>query len=249
MQLEHRFTVPAPVEDVWPVLLDVERVAPCMPGAALDSVRDGEYAGRLKVKVGPIQLTYSGTGRFTETDEAAHRAVLTGSGRETRGSGTAHATVTMILHDAGHTTDVTVLTNLAVTGRPTQFGRGVMADVGEKLIGRFAECLARLFTPEEPGVTGTQPASAAELQTATASAEPVSAGQAAAAPALPVRAAPPVDRTRPAVTTPSSRSDAEQEPIDLLEVAGLPVLKRLTPVLAVLAALFVAWAVFRRRRG
>ena len=145
MELEHSFTVPVPVDRAWDVLLDVERVAPCMPGASLDSVVGDEIKGRIKVKVGPISMTYAGTARFTERDAATRVMKLEASGKETRGAGTASATVRSELHGEGDETHVVVNTSLNVTGRPAQFGRGVMADVGGKLIGIFAANLADML--------------------------------------------------------------------------------------------------------
>src|SRR5450432_4173347 len=146
MELEHSFTVPVPRERAWEVLLDVERVAPCMPGATLDSVDGDEIKGRIKVKVGPISMTYAGTARFTERNRDAGVVTLEAAGKETRGSGTASATVRSELHSLGGQTEVTVHTTLNVTGRPAQFGRGVMADVSAKLIGIFATNLADMLT-------------------------------------------------------------------------------------------------------
>jgi carbon monoxide dehydrogenase subunit G len=142
MDLHHEFTVPVPVQDAWRVLLDIERVAPCMPGATVEEYDGKTVTGSVKVKVGPITVTYRGTAVFEEQDEAAHRMVLIASGKETRGQGTARATVTGTLseHDGG--TAVSVRTDLTVTGRPAQFGRGVMAEVGDKLVGQFADCLS-----------------------------------------------------------------------------------------------------------
>ena len=142
MELEHEFTVPVPVEQAWPVLLDVERVAPCMPGATLDSIEGDDFTGRLKVKVGPVTVTYRGKAGFTGKDEQTHTATIEGSGKEARGSGTASATVRAQLQSEGESTRVTVHTDLQVTGRPAQFGRNVMSEVGAKLIGKFADCLA-----------------------------------------------------------------------------------------------------------
>ena len=144
MELEHSFTVPVPVDRAWDVLLDVERVAPCMPGASLDSVVGDEIKGRIKVKVGPISMTYAGTARFTERDAATGVMKLEASGKETRGAGTASATVRSELHGEGDETHVVVNTSLNVTGQ-AQFGRGVMADVGGKLIGIFAANLADML--------------------------------------------------------------------------------------------------------
>ncbi|GAA3832465.1 SRPBCC family protein [Streptomyces chiangmaiensis] len=144
MELHHEFTVPVPVEDAWRTLLDIERVAPCMPGATVEEYDGKTVTGSVKVKVGPVTVTYRGTAVFEEQDESAHRMVLLANGRETRGQGTARATVTGTLEprDDGGTT-VSVRTELTVTGRPAQFGRGVLAEVGDKLVGQFADCLAR----------------------------------------------------------------------------------------------------------
>src|SRR5580700_9304340 len=156
MELEHSFSVPVPMERAWDVLLDVERVAPCMPGASLDSVTGDEIAGRIKVKVGPITMTYAGNAKFTERDKDAGVVTLEASGKETRGAGTASASVRSQLSPDGDTTHVTVHTNLNVTGKPAQFGRGVMVEVGGKLIGIFANNLAAMLAaePEAPAAGG-----------------------------------------------------------------------------------------------
>jgi uncharacterized protein len=148
MELEHSFTVPVSEGRAWEVLLDVERVAPCMPGATLDSVDGDEIKGRIKVKVGPINMTYAGTARFTERDKDAHVITLEASGKETRGAGTASAKVRSMLEAQDGQTHVIVHTTLNVTGRPAQFGRGVMAEVGGKLIGIFASNLADMLAAQ-----------------------------------------------------------------------------------------------------
>jgi carbon monoxide dehydrogenase subunit G len=145
MELEHSFVIPVPPEHAWPVLLDVERIAPCMPGATVDSVDGDVIKGRIKVKVGPVALTYAGTAHFTERDEQARSITLEASGKETRGAGTASATVRSSLEDEGGQTKVVVHTTMNVTGRPAQFGRGVMAEVGGRIIERFAANLATLL--------------------------------------------------------------------------------------------------------
>lgn len=149
MELEHDFTVPVPVDQAWGVLLDVERIAPCMPGATLDSIDGDEFTGRLKVKLGAMTITYRGSARITSRDEQAHTVTIEGSGKEARGSGTARATVRATLHDEGERTRVTVHTTLNVTGRPAQFGRNILSEVGGRLIGRFAGNLADEITREE----------------------------------------------------------------------------------------------------
>jgi carbon monoxide dehydrogenase subunit G len=161
MELEHSFTVPVPKDRAWDVLLDVERVAPCMPGATLDSVDGDEIHGRIKVKVGPINMTYAGTARFVERDKERGIVTLEASGKETRGAGTASASVRSMLEDRGAETYVQVLTTLNVTGRPAQFGRGVMNEVGGKLLGIFASNLATLLAQPEGAAVNGQPVSAA----------------------------------------------------------------------------------------
>jgi carbon monoxide dehydrogenase subunit G len=142
VQLENSFTVPVPLDEAWRVLLDIERIAPCMPGAALDSVDGDDFTGRVKVKLGPINLTYQGKASFIEKDETVHKAVIDARGKDQRGNGTAAATITANLAAEGSVTRVHVLTDLNITGRPAQFGRGVMTDVGNKLLGQFADKLA-----------------------------------------------------------------------------------------------------------
>jgi carbon monoxide dehydrogenase subunit G len=168
MELEHSFTVPVPVERAWDVLLDVERVAPCMPGASLDSVTGDEIAGRIKVKVGPISMTYAGNAKFTERDKAAGVVTLEASGKETRGAGTASASVRSELTGDGDQTHVTVHTTLNVTGKPAQFGRGVMVEVGGKLIGIFADNLAAMLAAEPAEPAGPEAADAGETLEAAA---------------------------------------------------------------------------------
>ncbi|MBB3086993.1 SRPBCC family protein [Geodermatophilus sabuli] len=162
MQLENSFTVPVPIDEAWRVLLDIERIAPCMPGAALDSVTGDDFTGRVKVKLGPINLTYQGKASFIEKDEAAHKAVIDGRGKDQRGNGTASALITAQLKAEGDTTRVDVLTDLNITGRPAQFGRGVMTDVGNKLLGQFADKLAAQLGAGDEGLV---PAGAAAATT------------------------------------------------------------------------------------
>jgi carbon monoxide dehydrogenase subunit G len=130
MQLEHSFTVPVGADAAWKVLLDIERIAPCMPGAAIDTVDGDDFTGTVKVKLGPIGLTYKGKASFIDKDEAAHRVTINAQGRDSRGNGTAAARVTATLTETDGQTKVDVITDLDITGKPAQFGRGVMVDVG-----------------------------------------------------------------------------------------------------------------------
>src|SRR4051794_41163196 len=143
MKIEDQFRVDVGVDEAWKVLLDVERIAPCMPGAQLQEVEGDEYRGIVKVKVGPITAQYKGVARITEADETNHVVVLQAEGRDTRGQGTASATVTATLTPDGEGTVVNIDTDLNVTGKVAQFGRGVMADVSSKLLGQFAQSLER----------------------------------------------------------------------------------------------------------
>jgi carbon monoxide dehydrogenase subunit G len=177
VQLENSFTVPVPVDEAWRVLLDIERIAPCMPGAALDSVTGDDFTGRVKVKLGPINLTYQGKASFIEKDEASHRAVIDARGKDQRGNGTAAAVVTANLKAEGSVTRVDVLTDLNITGRPAQFGRGVMTDVGNKLLGQFADKLAAQLGEgtAEGQAERAETAAAAAAGTVTGAAEEVAA--------------------------------------------------------------------------
>src|SRR5215467_1865557 len=169
MELEHSFTVPVPKSRAWDVLLDVERVAPCMPGATLDSVDGDEIRGRIKVKVGPINMTYAGTARFVERDQELGVVTLEASGKETRGAGTASASVRSVLEDGGHETHVKVLTTLNVTGKPAQFGRGVMNEVGGRLLGIFAANLAATLAQDDGAGSGPSGAAASQSNPGPAS--------------------------------------------------------------------------------
>ena len=155
MELDNSFSVPVPPEQAWDVLLDVKRIAPCMPGATVDEVEGDVINGHIKVKVGPVSLTYRGTATFTERDADARVVVLEASGKETRGAGTASATVRASLEPdaSGNRTLVTMHTTMNVTGRPAQFGRGVMVEVGGKLVDQFAANLATLLGEEGPDST------------------------------------------------------------------------------------------------
>jgi carbon monoxide dehydrogenase subunit G len=236
MELRHEFTVPVPADEAWRALLDIERIAPCMPGAAVESFDGETVRGTVKVKVGPITLTYRGTASFQEKDEAGRRMVLAANGKEARGTGTARATVTGELTETGGGTRVSVVTDLAVTGRPAQFGRGVLAEVGDRLVGRFAECLAGKLAD---GGAEVATDAATDADAADAGAGAVRDPGAGAGPASGLApAAPAVETSAPGT-----------EPLDLVRTAGVPVAKRAAAGAAVAAALAaVALAVRRARR-
>lgn len=179
MQLEHTFTVPAGVEQAWQVLLDIERIAPCMPGAAIDSVDGDDFTGTVKVRLGPIGLTYKGKATFVEKDAVAHRTVIDARGKDSRGNGTATAKITATLVPHGDGTAVTVLTDLNITGKPAQFGRGVMVDVGNKLIGQFADCLAGKLASGEVSASPAADAPSSEAATSKAATSEAATSEAA----------------------------------------------------------------------
>jgi carbon monoxide dehydrogenase subunit G len=248
MELDHSFTVPVPPDRAWDVLLDVEKIAPCMPGATVEEF-DGEVVtGRIKVKVGPVSLTYRGTAKFIERDPAAQVVVVEASGKETRGAGTASATVRASLEpeSSGEATRVTMHTTMNVTGRPAQFGRGVMVEVGGKLVEKFAENLAQLISGD--GAAAAAGAAAA----GDVSTEGASAGESAGT--AEVGTGP--GSTQPSATIPvastASAPPAQQneDSINLVRLVGPAILKRAIPVAAV-AALAVLGVRFRHlfRRG
>jgi carbon monoxide dehydrogenase subunit G len=216
------------------VLLDVERIAPCMPGATLTGQDGDTFTGKVKVKLGPISLTYGGTATITSQDEASHVAVIEATGKETRGSGTAKATITARLNEENGSTEVAVETDLTITGKPAQFGRGVLAEVSGKLITQFADCLAGKITADGAAADADAASGTAETAADGPGAEPTGA-EAASTPAAAPRPISPAP--------PSSTPDA----IDLLGTAGVPVLKRVAPLVAVLAVVLAILLIRRRR--
>jgi carbon monoxide dehydrogenase subunit G len=154
VDLQNSFVVPADIETTWKALLDIHRIAPCMPGAVLTASEGDTFEGTVKVKLGPVTMTYGGTARFVETDEANGRAVIDASGKESRGSGTAKALVTtQLVAESPTSTRVEVVTDLVVTGKPAQFGRGVMQDVAGRIIDQFAANLSAVIAAEVNPVT------------------------------------------------------------------------------------------------
>jgi carbon monoxide dehydrogenase subunit G len=214
MELSNSFEVDRPIEEAWAVLTDVERIAPCLPGAQLEEINGDEYLGIVKVKVGPITAQYKGVASFVEKDDANHKAVLKADGRDTRGAGNASALITADLQAvSATTTKVDVSTDLTVTGKVAQFGRGVMADVSAKLMDQFADNLGAMLEADAAGPVGSGDGGGGG-----------DGGGAAAAAA-----------TGPAVAA----APAEVEAVNLLELAGAPILKRLVPLVVVVAAVIV----------
>ncbi len=195
MDLQNSFVVPTGIDKAWTTLLDLERVAPCLPGAKLDSVEGDTFTGTVKVKLGPVNMTYGGKARFVEVDETAHKAVIEGNGKETRGSGTASALITaQMISEGPDRTRVEVNTDLSITGKPAQFGRGVMQDVATRLIDQFAGNLEALIAADAAPAPVTE-----EGAPATPAAAPVLPHSADSIDLLGTAGAPVLKRAIPAV--------------------------------------------------
>ncbi|MGX7824096.1 SRPBCC family protein [Actinokineospora sp. 24-640] len=243
MRLEHHFRVPAPVATVWAAVLDPEKVAPCMPGATLTAVDGDTFTGTVKVKLGPISLVYKGKGEFLSRDPDTRRVVIKASGKDSHGNGTAAATVTLTLTPDGDATTGTVETDLAITGKPAQFGRGLIAEVGGKLLNTFATCLSDKLSPSAPDPEPHQEAAEPEQKTT----EPKIAEAEQGTEEIPARVPTPESELRERPTL-AAVPNAEGEAIDLMELAGRSVVKRAIPTLAVLAAVSAVVAVVMRKR-
>ena len=257
MELTNDFRVALPVERAWAVLTDVEQIAPCLPGAQLQEIEGDEYRGIVKVKVGPITAQYKGQAKFLSLDPESHVAVLRAEGRETRGQGNANATITAVLTPDGEGTAVAINTDLTVTGRVAQFGRGVLADVSAKLLDQFVADLEKTVLVDAPPVEAVE----VELEDPIEAVQP-DAGEAPVPaadpePELEVSPAPDAPVVQPAekvegdvamaVAPPEEPSDKpavrkidapEAKPVDLLDAAGTPVAKRVAPILIAVA---LAW--------
>lgn len=311
MELTNDFRVAMPVEQAWVVLTDLERIAPCMPGAQLQEVEGDLHRGVVKIKVGPITAQYKGQAVFVDRDDTTHVAVLRAEGRDTRGQGHASATITATLVSDGDGTAVSVVTDLTITGRVAQFGRGVLADVSAKLLDQFVESLEQMVdadgtdgstaevtapvakkapakkaaakkpatkkpaadeamitevpTSSEPAVSGTSATSesappaeppveeqsaadSAEVEPATSAAPETTAAK-RTPPDAPASSAPagPAPSTTPAPAV--RRIDSpEPQPVNLLDAAGSPVAKRVGPILAAVAILWLLKRLLARRK-
>ncbi|MFQ3316220.1 MAG: carbon monoxide dehydrogenase subunit G [Candidatus Poriferisodalaceae bacterium] len=214
MELKNEFRVSVPVERAWATLTDVEYIAPCMPGAQLTEIDGDDFKGQVKVKVGPITAQYKGSAKFLQKNEEEHRVILEATGRDTRGAGNASAEVTAEMVADGEGTKITISTDLKVTGKVAQFGRGVMADVSEKLIGQFVDSLEKKLSEE------------------------VSADKVLAEEKDDADSAPEERPEKP--EGPRIIDMPEPEPVDLLDTAAAPMLKRFGPfvIIGLLLILF-----------
>jgi carbon monoxide dehydrogenase subunit G len=251
MQLENKFTIEAPIEKAWEALNTPETVAPCFPGATLQEYEGDSFTGTVKVKLGPISLTYKGKGTYVKRDDDKHEVVIEANGRDSRGNGTAKATVTgTMTADGPDRTAVTMVTDMTITGRPAQFGRGVISDVADKIIGQFSACVASKLAPEQAtesaasSSTGSDAAAAGGGSTNGSGAPATATATAAKGPVL-ASASTPAPASVPRAAAPSMRSEVDA--IDLLDTAGAPVLKRVAPVAGGLLLLLIIFLIKRSR--
>ena len=224
MKLNNEFTVDVPVEDVWNVLLDLERITPCLPGASLtEETGEREYDGAMKVKLGPVTQQYKGTVKIQEADESAHRAVLRADGKDARGQGTASATIVSTLHDEGDgSTRVSVETDMQITGRAAQFGQGIQQQISEKLLARFADCL-------EEEITSGGAARGADVSGAPSANGSSGDGQTA--------------------HQGGGRQQEDVEALDLGEASRDAVIGQIKPAIPLVVGAVVLWLVIRSLRG
>jgi carbon monoxide dehydrogenase subunit G len=245
-KLLNEFTVDQPIDETWAVLTDVERIAPCMPGATLEEIEGDNYRGVVKVKLGAISAAFRGQASFLERDDVNHRAVLRGEGRDTTGKGNADALITAVLEQVSPTqTKVVVETDLRITGKVAQFGRGIMGDVSKKLITQFATNLNTMLAD-----TNAAPAAAGEP--AAAAGEPAATGE--SAPAAESAAATGTGATGPRASGTAGSTDGARkingpanEPIELTDLAGNAVLKRVLPIVGGIVLLLIVLRLRRRR--
>lgn len=239
MELNHSFTVQLGIDEAWKVLTDLERIAPCLPGAQLQEVEGDIFRGVVKVKVGPISAQFKGQATFQERDDERRRAVLKGEGRDTGGKGNASALITAQLEEVSEgVTTCTVHTDLTITGKVAQFGRGALADVSDKLLAQFSDNLGTLLA-DQPGADAPTAAPAAETP---ATATPANEDAPAEAPVADA-----VASEAPAAPQVRKIDAPANEPIDLLGTAGAPLLKRLLPVIGGVLVLLLVLRSRRRR--
>jgi carbon monoxide dehydrogenase subunit G len=213
MKLDNEFRVSVPIDRAWEVLTDIPLITPCLPGAELTDSEGGEHTGKIKIKVGPVTSHYSGKAVFTAQDEATHHVEISANGRDSKGSGNASATITADMKEDGDGTVVTIATDLKISGKVAQFGKGMIAEVSGKLIGQFVECIEQKLLSDDV-------------------IDDVAAESAAAA-----------DEPPPIRPTPEP-----VEALDLMELAGDSVYKRLVPVGIAAGAFLLLFLLFRRRK-
>jgi uncharacterized protein len=231
-QIVNEFTVNRPIDEAWPIICDVERIAPCLPGAELEEIEGDVYRGKVKVKLGAVNAQFKGEAQFVERDDVAHHALLKAKGRDTGGRGNAEAEIVADAESLSPTsTKCTVTADLHITGKVAQFGRGIMGDVSKKLMDQFAANLNRMLD-EQGSTPATEPPAAVNQSTPTAA---PSAGDGAGTADTAAEPAPTVRK----INGPAA------EPVDLAGVAGPAVIKRVLPV--VLALLLVV-LILRRRK-
>ncbi len=249
MKIENEFTVPASVEEAWTVLLDVPRVAPCLPGAVIEEAHseEGEYSGTMTVKIGPITARYKGTVSIQEADEATRSVVMRAQAKDARGQGTAAATITSTMEETAEGTKVSVVTDMRVTGPAAQFGRGVMQDVSAKLMNRFADCLAAEIMGREEAAPEPESAPAEVSNGAAAETHGVPSASSGTSTAEAEKTVPEASSGTPTATptaTPPTRPTPEH--LDLAEASREAVLKRAIPLLGALVGLVILIRLIRR---
>lgn len=236
-QIVNEFTVNRPIDEAWPIICDVERIAPCLPGAQLEEIEGETYRGKVKVKLGAVATEFKGEARFVERDDTAHTAKLEAKGRDTKGRGNAAADIHATAEALSPTsTKCTVTADLHITGKVAQFGRGIMGDVSKKLMDQFAHNLNTMLDDQEPADE------TADAAPADAAAEPAEAPTETT-----TEAAPAASAAEPAPAEPTVRkiNGPAAEPVDLADMAGPALLKRIGPAVA---AILLILLLLRRRK-
>ena len=236
MDLNSTFEVARPIDEAWAVLTDLERIAPCLPGAQLTEVEGDDYRGFVKVKVGPITAQFKGAANFVERNDQDHKAVLSGKGRDTRGAGNASALITAKLEAVSDSiTRVNVDTDIKITGKFAQFGRGVMADVSANLMDQFAQNLAEMLAEAPSDDLSETEQAESEHPEASTEGGTTASGTTASEATAPSGGTRKIDMPEP-------------EAIDLINAAGAPVMKRIATLAAVVVAFLLLRRLLRRSR-
>ncbi len=249
MELEHRFEVPVGIDKAWASLLDMEMVGPCFPGASLDTVNGDEFTGSVKIKLGPVRMTYKGSARIVDKDPVAHRARIEATGNAGGSTSTAAMMVTASATAvAPNRTAVDLVTTLSLTGRPAQFGRGVMVDVGNKLIGQFADCVSNKLSGRPAGGVELVDVLNPDVVAADYVAPPVDQAAVPAAAALSSGVHSPAGSGTRSESPKSPESPEPPNELNLLSTTATPILKRVLPIVLGVVSLLLARKLFRRDR-